>query len=621
MLTTILTRPDGGAGLAGEAAADGDASAAAPPPPSAPRFTVGGWVRAGREAGAGAFAFVELADGTCPGTLQVVVPAGVAESVGGLKAVTPSGTSLLITGALLRCPPGTRQAVELKAETITYVGACDNGKGGYPLAGKKRHTPEFLREVAHLRPRTALIGAVARVRSALAAATHAFFRGEGFQYVMTPIITAADCEGAGEMFQVTTLLTQADADAAAGEAPTADARASLRAAADAAAEVVKHVKAGKAAQPEVAAAVEAMLSARAAADAADERAARVGGLPRGAGGVIDYSRDFFGKAAYLTVSGQVREKRGCWNREVACFCVCGSVKNQHSPSPTPPTQLNAEYYALGLSAVYTFGPTFRAENSHTGRHLAEFWMIEPEVAFASLTDDMALAEAYIKAVVGCVLKECEGELEVLDKAAAAATAAAAKGAAPKKGEAAAAPSPPPTTLKQRLTAIVATPFVRLSYTDAVAVLEAEISAKKVKFEFPVSWGVDLAAEHERYLTDVLHAGTPVIVYDYPKEIKAFYMRANDDGKTVAAMDVLVPGVGELVGGSQREERLDVLEARILETGMPLAAYSSYLDTRKFGTVPHAGFGVGFERLVQFVTGMDNIRDVIPFPRWPGHAEF
>ena len=305
------------------------------------------------------------------------------------------------------------------------------------------------------------------------------------------------------------------------------------------------------------------------------------------------------------------------------FCVCGRVANQHPSSPPHHPinpQLNAEYYALGLSAVYTFGPTFRAENSHTGRHLAEFWMIEPEVAFASLTDDMALAEAYIKAVVGCVLKECEGELEVLDKAAAAATAAAAKGAAPKKGDSG-APPPPPTTLKQRLTAIVNTPFVRLSYTDAVAALEAEISAKKVKFEFPVSWGVDLAAEHERYLTDVLHSGTPVIVYDYPKEIKAFYMRANDDGKTVAAMDVLVPGVGELVGGSQREERLDVLESLILETGMPLAAYSSYLDTRRFGTVPHAGFGVGFERLVQFVTGVDNIRDVIPFPRWPGHAEF
>ena len=308
VLATILTRPDGGAGLAGEAAADGDASAAAPPPPSAPRVTVGGWVRAGREAGAGAFAFIELADGTCPGTLQVVVPAGVAEGVGGLKAVTPSGTSLLITGALLRCPPGTRQAVELKAETIDYVGACDNGKGGYPLAGKKRHTPEFLREVAHLRPRTALIGAVARVRSALAAATHAFFRQEGFQYVMTPIITAADCEGAGEMFQVTTLLTQADADAAAGDAPSPDARASLRGAADAAAEALKQLKAGKAVKAEVAAAVDAMLSARAAADAADERAARVGGLPRGPGGAVDYSRDFFGKAAYLTVSGQVREE-------------------------------------------------------------------------------------------------------------------------------------------------------------------------------------------------------------------------------------------------------------------------------------------------------------------------
>lgn len=274
-----------------------------------------------------------------------------------------------------------------------------------------------------------------------------------------------------------------------------------------------------------------------------------------------------------------------------------------------------------MTAVYTFGPTFRAENSHTGRHLAEFWMIEPEVAFCDLADDMALAEAYVKAVVGAVLAECGGDLDVLDKAAAADAAAAAKGAAPKKGGDAAAPATPPTTLKQRLTALVNTPFVRLSYTDAVAALEAEIAAGRVKFEFPVYWGVDLAAEHERYITDVLHGGTPVIVHDYPAAIKAFYMRANDDGKTVAAMDVLVPGVGELVGGSQREERLDVLERRIQEAGMPLEAYSAYLDTRRFGTVPHAGFGVGFERLVQFVTGVDNIRDVIPFPRWPGHAEF
>lgn len=303
VLATILARPDGGAGLAGDAGAD--AAADAPPPPDAPTFTVGGWVRAGREAGAGAFAFVELTDGTCAGTLQCVVPAAVAESVGGLKAMTPAGTSLLIQGALLRCPPGTRQPVELKATAVKYVGACDNAKGGYPLAGKKRHTPEFLREVAHLRARTARVAAVARVRSALAAATHAFFRREGFQYVMTPIITAADCEGAGEMFQVTTLLTQADADAAAGPPPSPADRDALRAEAAAAADAVKQLKADKADKAAVAAAVEAMQAKRAAADAADECAARVGGLPRKDGGAIDYGRDFFGKAAFLTVSGQV----------------------------------------------------------------------------------------------------------------------------------------------------------------------------------------------------------------------------------------------------------------------------------------------------------------------------
>lgn len=299
-------------------------------------------------------------------------------------------------------------------------------------------------------------------------------------------------------------------------------------------------------------------------------------------------------------------------------CRSGPRPANQTPNPRgpprPPPQLNAEYYALALSAVYTFGPTFRAEQSHTGRHLAEFWMVEPELAFADLADDMACAEDYVRHCCRAVLAECGDELAVLEGMAESDAAEAVKGggAAPADDKRA--------TARARLEAVAATPFVRLSYTDAVATLEAEVAAGRAAFEFPVSWGVDLSSEHERFLTDVVHRG-PVIVHDYPASIKAFYMRANEDGRTVAAMDVLVPGVGELVGGSQREERLDVLTAKIEALGVPLAAYGPYLDTRRFGSVPHAGFGVGFERLVQFVTGVDNIRDVIPFPRWPGHADF
>lgn len=453
--------------------------------------------------------------------------------------------------------------MELKATRIVHLGATDAAE--YPLA-KKKQSYEFLREKAHLRPRTNTIGAVARIRSALAYATHQFFQERGFLYVHTPIVTGADCEGAGEMFQVTTLLAKADE---AGEpAPSAAELAALRAGVDAAAGAAKDAKAAAAADKADAglaaaskAAVAALLAGKAGL-AAEEAAARsVGGLARGPDGKVDYSKDFFGRPTYLTVSGQ----------------------------------LNGEYYASALSNVYTFGPTFRAENSHTARHLAEFWMIEPEMAFCSLDDDMACAEDYVRHCCRHLLAACRPDLDFMVKM-------VDKGCV------------------ERLEQVASTPFKRLSYTEAVAVLEGVVARGEKKFEFPVSWGIDLQSEHERYLTEEVFK-QPVIVYNYPKGIKAFYMRLNDDGATVAAMDVLVPRVGELIGGSQREERLDVLQRRIEEGGMPLEAYSGYLDLRRYGSVPHAGFGLGFERLVLFATGLENIREVIPFPRWPGHAEF
>jgi asparaginyl-tRNA synthetase len=348
---------------------------------------------------------------------------------------------------------------------------------------------EFLREVAHLRPRTNVIGAVSRVRHALAMAIHRFFSEDGFAWVNTPIITAADAEGAGELFRVSTL------------------------------------------------------------DLAN--------LPRTAEGKVDFSKDFFGREAFLTVSGQ----------------------------------LNVEAYCLALSKVYTFGPTFRAENSNTSRHLAEFWMIEPEIAFADLGDDATLAERLLKYVLRAVLEERPDDMAFFEERI-------------EKGVIA------------KLQAIVDKPFVRMDYTEAIDIL----SKAKQKFEFPVAWGTDLQSEHERYLAEK-HVGGPVILMNYPKEIKAFYMRLNDDGKTVAAMDVLAPGIGEIVGGSQREERLDVLDRRIAEAGLDPDAYAWYRDLRRYGTVPHAGFGLGFERTVAYVTGLSNVRDVIPFPRTPGHARY
>lgn len=441
-----------------------------------------GWIRTVRNQKT--FSFIELNDGSTLSNLQVVAD----EKMPNYELIMPTlstGVSLSITGVLAKSP-GAKQDLELQASHIQVIGKCNPET--YPLQ-KKRHTFEFLRTIAHLRPRTNTLGAVTRVRNALAFATHQYYQQNGFLYIHTPIITASDCEGAGKMFQVTTL--------------------------------------------------------------------DMNKPPKTPEGKIDYAQDFFGTPAYLTVSGQ----------------------------------LNGEIYASALSDVYTFGPTFRAENSNTSRHLAEFWMIEPEMAFADLKDNMANAEGFLKFVLKYLLDNCQEDMQFFDKHVS-------------------------SGLIERLEKIISTPFEHATYTYAVRVLE---KANKV-FEYPVKWGIDLQSEHERFLTEEYFC-KPVILTDYPKDIKAFYMRGNDDQKTVAAMDVLVPKIGEIIGGSQREERGDVLEKRMKELGLPLEPYWWYLELRKFGSVPHAGYGVGFERLVQFATGMENIRDVIPFPRFPGKADF
>lgn len=476
-------------------------------------------------------------------------------------------SSPLICTAVL-CVVSYITQVELKATKIILVGKTDGAE--YPLA-KKKQSYEFLREKAHLRPRTNTIAAVARIRNALAYATHQFFNQNGFLYVHTPIITASDCEGAGEMFQVTTLLNKADeagASAAGATTPTAADVQALKAQVAEQGDAVKAAKAAAAADKDDAdkaaaskAAVNQLIRLKQHLAKTEEAARIIGGIARAENGKIDYTKDFFGKPSYLTVSGQ----------------------------------LNGEYYACGLSNIYTFGPTFRAENSHTARHLAEFWMIEPEIAFATLEDDMACAEDYVRHCCQHLLDNCRADLDFITKMI------------------------DPTAL-ERLQQVASSPFKRITYTEAVEVLEEAVASGKKKFEFQPKWGIDLQSEHERYLTEEVYK-IPTIVYNYPKDIKAFYMRLNDDNKTVAAMDVLVPKVGELIGGSQREERLDVLERRIKETGMDLEPYSGYLDLRRYGTVPHAGFGLGFERLLLFATGLENIREVIPFPRWPGHAEY
>jgi asparaginyl-tRNA synthetase len=441
---------------------------------------VKGWVRTRRDAKG--FSFIELNDGSCLQNLQVLINDD-SEASASVKQIT-TGAAVEVEGELV-ASPGKGQQWELQASRIAILGGADPET--YPLQ-KKRHTDEFLRTIAHLRPRTNKYGALFRIRSESAFAVHQFFRDRGFYYLHTPIITGSDCEGAGEMFRVTTLPASG---------PPAAAEATL------------------------------------------------------------FDADFFGKEANLTVSGQ----------------------------------LEAELFASALGSVYTFGPTFRAENSNTPRHAAEFWMIEPEVAFADLDDNMDLAEDFVKYLVNHVREYCAADLDLfgrfVDK-----------------------------HLMANLEVIAGKPYVRLPYTEAVEILQKS----KREFEFPVAYGIDLQTEHERFLTEE-HFKCPVIVYNYPMEIKPFYMRFNDDGKTVAAMDVLVPRVGELIGGSQREERLEVLARRIEESGMATEDYLWYLDMRRFGTVPHAGFGLGFERFLMMATGVTNIRDVIPFPRTPKHLEF
>jgi asparaginyl-tRNA synthetase len=474
--------------------------------------SVAGWVRTRRDSKQG-FSFIELNDGSCIANLQIVVNADVPGYAETIKQVH-TGASIRATGEL-KASPGAKQRIELHARTLELVGEAVAEK--YPLQ-KKRHSFEFLREIAHLRPRTNTFGAIARVRNRVSYAIHNFFQQRGFIYVHTPLITTSDCEGAGEMFTVTTLLggeqraeSREQRSEAGGQRPEAS-----------------HT-------PEIASTTHhSPLTTHA-----------------------DYSADFFGKRAALTVSGQ----------------------------------LEAETFATSVGPCYTFGPTFRAENSNTPRHLAEFWMIEPEMPFYELPDDMQLAEDFIKHIIQDALEHCPEDLAFFNERI-------------------------DPNVVATLRHILEHEFQRVPYTEAVEIL---VKSGR-EWEYPVAWGQNLQAEHERYLTE-LHFKQPIIVYDYPRAIKPFYMYCNDDGKTVRAMDVLVPGVGEIIGGSQREHRLDVLEARMRETGLNPDDYWWYLDLRRYGTVPHAGFGLGLERMLLLLTGMQNIRDVIPFPRTPKNAEF
>ncbi len=444
-----------------------------------------GWVRTCRDQKA--FCFIELNDGSCFGNIQIVAPDSL-ENYESVKKLT-SGSSVAVTGTVVQSP-GSKQPTEVQAQAIEIYGYAAED---YPIQ-KKRATFEYLRTIAHLRPRTNSFNAVFRVRNRISYAIHQFFQNEGFIYVHTPLITSSDCEGAGEMFQVTTM----DLDA----------------------------------------------------------------LPRTKEGKIDYSQDFFGKKTSLTVSGQ----------------------------------LAVENYAHAFGKVYTFGPTFRAENSNTPRHLAEFWMIEPEMAFYLLEDNMELVEKFLKFIVKSVLEDCPEDMKFFNDR-----------------------IDETHRLLDRLNALLESTFQRCSYTEAIEILE-KAAANGQKFEYRVQWGMDLQSEHERYLTEK-HFKAPVIVYNYPKGIKAFYMRLNDDDKTVRAMDVLVPGVGEIIGGSEREYRPEVLEKRMIEMNLDPKDYWWYMDLRRFGTVPHSGFGLGLERIIMYVTGMTNVRDVIPFPRTPGNADF
>ena len=441
-----------------------------------------GWVRTRRDS-KGGFSFLELNDGSCLGNVQIIADGSLSNYETEVKKLHV-GASVTVVG-LVKASPAKGQATEVQAQQLTVHGGADPET--YPLQ-KKGHSFEFLRTIAHLRPRTNTFGAVARLRNCVCRSIHDFFQERGFLYMHPPVITASDCEGAGEMFKVT--------------------------------------------------------------------AFNLSQVPR-KDGTVDYTQDFFHRPTYLTVSGQ----------------------------------LEAEIFACGLGKVYTFGPTFRAENSNTSRHLAEFWMIEPEMAFYDLSDNMDLAEAFIKRIIGDALQRCREDMQFFNERV-------------DKG------------ILERLTGILNSQFMRVPYTEAVTMLQQSGE----KFEFPAPWGTDLQSEHERYLTEK-KLKCPVILYDYPRTLKPFYMRVNDDGKTVAAMDVLVPGVGEIIGGSQREERLDILEERMREQKLDPEAYWWYRDLRRYGTVPHSGFGLGLERTLLFLTGLGNIRDVIPFPRTPGSADF
>ncbi len=446
------------------------------------QVTVRGWLRSKRDSKAG-ISFLAVHDGSSFDPIQAVVPDSLGNYASEVLKLS-TGCAVVVTGELV-ASQGKGQSVEIQATAVEVVGWVDDPES-YPVA-KKRHTFEYLRTQAHLRPRTNTFGAVTRVRTTLANAVHNYFYERGFHWINTPIITGSDCEGAGELFRVSTL------------------------------------------------------------DFAN--------LPREAGGGVDFGQDFFSGESFLTVSGQ----------------------------------LEVESYCLAMSKVYTFGPTFRAENSNTSRHLAEFWMVEPEIAFADLEDDADLAEDLLRHLFTRVLEEREDDLAFFQQRI-------------------------DETVIDRLRSVIDNRFERMDYSEAIDIL----GNSGETFEFPVAWGSDLASEHERYLSE-RHVGRPVVVMNYPKEIKAFYMRLNDDGRTVAAMDVLAPGIGEIIGGSQREERLDVLESR-MEPALQEELWW-YRDLRRYGTVPHAGFGLGFERLLSYVTGMDNVRDVIPFPRTPGHAQF
>jgi asparaginyl-tRNA synthetase len=447
-------------------------------------ITLQGWIRTRRDSKAG-ISFLALHDGSCFDAIQVIAPNSLGNYQSDILKLT-TGAAIKATGILVESP-GKGQSFEIQATHIETLGLVED-PDTYPMAAK-RHSIEFLREHAHLRPRTNIGGAVTRVRNSLAQAVHRFLHSKGYFWISTPLITGSDCEGAGEMFRVSTLDME--------------------------------------------------------------------NLPRNEQGQVDYQKDFFGKETFLTVSGQ----------------------------------LNVETYCSAMSKVYTFGPTFRAENSNTSRHLAEFWMIEPEIAFADLSDAADLAEEMLKYVFKALLEERADDMaffqQRVDK-----------------------------TVIDRINSVINNDFIRLDYTDAITILE---NADKT-FENPVSWGVDLNSEHERYLAEE-HFNGPVVLQNYPKDIKSFYMRLNDDGKTVAAMDILAPGIGEIIGGSQREERLDVLDARLAEMNLDIADYSWYRDLRRYGTVPHSGFGLGFERLVAYATGMQNVRDVIPFPRTPNNAAY